>query len=103
MGLGERDIVDHCRHWLAADGWHVELEVEWVDIISTRNDDTLVAEAKGTTTAAGLDVDTAFGQLLRRTRDDDSTTYGHRFPPVQWSEAIEYWPWVTDSGPHSRA
>ena len=45
-----------------------------MDIIATRNDHTLVAEAKGTTTAAGLDVDTAFGQLLRRTRDDDSTT-----------------------------
>lgn len=75
MGLRERDVVDHFRRWLEADGWQVDLEVEWVDIIATRNGYTLVAEAKGATTSAGLDVDTGFGQLLRRMRDDDSTAY----------------------------
>jgi hypothetical protein len=29
-------------------------------------DNTLLAEAKGSTSSAGLDVDTAYGQLLRR-------------------------------------
>jgi glutamate mutase epsilon subunit len=46
-----------------------------VDITATRDDYTLVAEAKGTMTSAGLDVDTAYGQLLRRMPDDDSTAY----------------------------
>lgn len=75
MGLTERDVVDHFRRWLEDDGWQVDLEVEWVDITASRNDSTLVAEAKGTTTSAGLDVDTAYGQLLRRMRDDETTAY----------------------------
>lgn len=73
--MPERDVVDHFRRWLETDGWQVDLEVAWVDITATRDDHTLVAEAKGTTTSAGLDVDTAYGQLLRRMRDDDSTAY----------------------------
>lgn len=75
MGLPEREVVDHFRRWLEADGWQVELEVDWADITATRDDRSLVAEAKGTTTSAGLDLDTAFGQLLRRMRDEDSTAY----------------------------
>jgi hypothetical protein len=75
LGLPERDVVDHFRRWLETDGWQVDLEVAWVDITATRDDQTLVAEAKGTTTSAGLDVDTAYGQLLRRMHDDDSTAY----------------------------
>lgn len=34
----------------------------------------LVAEVKGHTAAPGLDVDTGFGQLLRRMRDDSPST-----------------------------
>lgn len=75
MGLPERDVVDHFRRWLEEDGWEVDLEIGWVDITATRHGRTLIAEAKGTTTAAGLDVDTGYGQLLRRMRDDDSTFY----------------------------
>lgn len=75
MGLREREVVHHFRRWLEADGWHVDLEVDWVDLIATRNDRILLVEAKGTTASAGLDVDTAFGQLLRRMRDDDAVAY----------------------------
>jgi hypothetical protein len=46
-----------------------------VDVTATRGGRTLLAEAKGDTTAIGLDVDTAYGQLLRRMNDDPSTFY----------------------------
>lgn len=56
--------------WLRARGWQVETEVEWADVVATRRDERLVAEAKGSTLAPNLDIDTAYGQLLRRMSDD---------------------------------
>lgn len=56
--------------WLRAQGWNVETEVEWADVVATRGDERLVAEAKGSTLAPNLDIDTAYGQLLRRMSDD---------------------------------
>lgn len=44
-------------------------------VSATRGTRTLIAEAKGTTSAIGLDVDTAYGQLLRRMSDDPTTVY----------------------------
>jgi hypothetical protein len=44
----------------------VRTEVGFVDVVAERDGLTLLAEAKGTTTSAGLDVDTVYGQLLRR-------------------------------------
>jgi len=35
-------------------------------VVATRDGQTLYAEAKGRTTSSGLDVDTMYGQLLRR-------------------------------------
>lgn len=52
--------------WLARERWSVRTEVEFIDIVAERDGVKLLAEAKGTTTAPGLDVDTAYGQLLRR-------------------------------------
>lgn len=75
MGLREAQVVDYFVRWLEAEGWRVDLEVDWADIVAARDGRTFVAEAKGTTTSPGLDVDTAYGQLLRRMRDDESTTY----------------------------
>jgi hypothetical protein len=80
VGLREREVVDHFRCWLEAAGWEVDIEVDWADITAVRGDRTLIAEAKGTTASAGLDIDTAFGQLLRRMRDDDSTVYAIVIP-----------------------
>lgn len=52
--------------WLAKDGWDVEREIDYCDVRARRGDDVIYAEAKGTTAAVGLDVDTMYGQLLRR-------------------------------------
>lgn len=44
----------------------MELEVDFCDIVARRDGVTLFAEAKGETTSPGLDVDTMYGQILRR-------------------------------------
>jgi len=73
--LREAEVVAAFTAWLEADGWHVRHEVDWIDVVATRDGRTLVAEAKGTTTSPGLDVDTAYGQLLRRMNGDPATSY----------------------------
>jgi hypothetical protein len=51
-------------------GWEVTTEIgDYTDVIGRRGDELLVAEVKGTTSSPGLDVDTAYGQLLRRMGD----------------------------------
>ena len=57
--------------WLRDNGWSVRLEVAHVDVVAERGDHRLYAEVKGRTTDAGLDVDTAYGQLLRRMTDTE--------------------------------
>lgn len=52
--------------WLETDGWTITSELYFVDVIAERAGEKLYAEAKGRTTAPGLDIDTAYGQLLRR-------------------------------------
>lgn len=52
--------------WLRRDGWDVRTEVGHIDVLATRDGVRLIAEAKGITAAPGLDIDTAYGQLLRR-------------------------------------
>lgn len=52
----------------------VRLEVEHVDVVAERGDARLYAEVKGRTTDAGLGVDTAYGQLLRRVIDTEPGT-----------------------------
>ncbi|GAB4079967.1 hypothetical protein GCU67_00740 [Modestobacter muralis] len=49
-----------------ADGWDVSTEVDFIDVVARRDSQSLYAEAKGMTTSPGLDVDTMYGQLLRR-------------------------------------
>lgn len=61
---------------LEAQGWTVTTEVGWADVVAERGAERLIAEAKGLTSAVGLDVDTMFGRLLRRTKaSDDLTRY----------------------------
>lgn len=76
MPQREAEVVRAFADRLRAAGWAVDVEVGWVDVVATRGDRTLVAEAKGTTSAPGLDVDTGYGQLLRRMRDDVGVSYG---------------------------
>lgn len=62
----EARVVEAFCAWLTDRGWHTQVEVEFVDVIADRAGDRVYAEAKGRTAAMGVDVDTLFGQLLRR-------------------------------------
>ena len=62
----ESEVVNALVRWLTAEGWSVRTEVDWADVVAERGDERLIVEAKGVTTAPGLDVDTLYGQLLRR-------------------------------------
>ncbi len=70
----ESEVVADFVAWLQADGWSVTTEVDFVDVLAERDGRRLVAEAKGMTTAPGLDTDCMYGQLLRRMTDDLETT-----------------------------
>ncbi len=72
------EVVRAFRGWLESAGWTVETEVDHCDVVATRGPERLYAEAKGETASRGLDVDTLYGQLLRRMRDEDGeeTRYG---------------------------
>jgi hypothetical protein len=62
----EKRVVDAFCAWLEENGWRVQREVRHVDVLAERGDERLYAEAKGRTAAIGLDVDTMYGQMLRR-------------------------------------
>lgn len=66
----EARVVDAFCRFLASEGWVVEREVEFVDVKATKGSLTLYAEVKGRTEAVGVDVDTLYGQLLRRMPDE---------------------------------
>jgi hypothetical protein len=68
--MTEAEVVEAFTAALRADGWEVQTEVRFIDVIAERDGQTIYAEAKGTTTSAGLDADTMYGQLLRRMPDD---------------------------------
>ena len=65
----EARVVAAFSAWLTEQGWQVRTEVEHVDVLAEREGERLFAEAKGITSAPGLDIDTAYGQLLRRMPD----------------------------------
>lgn len=67
----EARVVQAFRAWLTDQGWRVQTEVEYVDVYAERGEERLYAEAKGRTTDRGLDVDTLYGQLLRRMPADE--------------------------------
>jgi hypothetical protein len=81
----ELRVVDAFATWLESEGWEVRREVEFVDILARRNVEILYAEVKGRTAAVGLDVDTMYGQLLRRMRDESA---GARYAVVVPTEAV---------------
>lgn len=63
----EARIEEAFAAYLTSEGWEVQLQVDYVDVIGTKGGRTLKAEVKGWTGAnSGLDVDTMFGQILRR-------------------------------------
>jgi hypothetical protein len=62
----ETRVVDAFCAWLERDGWIVHREIDFIDVAAERGDERFYGETKGKTTAPGLDIDTAYGQLLRR-------------------------------------
>jgi hypothetical protein len=62
----EARIVAAFSTWLSEQGWQVQTELDYADVIAEHDGVRLVAEAKGLTSSPGLDIDTAYGQLLRR-------------------------------------
>jgi hypothetical protein len=70
----EKRVVDAFAAWLQENGWTADTEVNFVDVCARRGDERLYAEAKGRTAAIGLDVDTLYGQLLRRIADPGECT-----------------------------
>jgi hypothetical protein len=81
----ELRVVEAFAGWLESDGWEVRREVDFVDVVATRDGEILYAEAKGRTASVGLDVDTMYGQLLRRMRDEAGSA---RYAVVVTSEAL---------------
>lgn len=72
----ESEVVEaFCTH-LTANGWEIQREVKTptgpIDVVATRGTDRLIAEAKGRTADAGLDMNTAYGQLLNRMTEPDA-------------------------------
>lgn len=74
----EELVVDAFTRWLVDAGWSVRVKVDHCDVVADRGPERLYAEAKGETTSRGLDVDTLYGQLLRRMVPgaDHLTRYG---------------------------
>jgi hypothetical protein len=72
----EGDVVDAFCAYLVAEGWEIQREVKTptgpIDVVATRGRERLVAEAKGKTVDAGLDMNTAYGQLLNRMTDPEA-------------------------------
>lgn len=65
-----RVVTAFCAR-LREQGWEVSTEVDFVDVLARRGHERLYAEVKGRTAALGLDVDTLYGQLLRRMPADE--------------------------------
>jgi hypothetical protein len=66
-----------------------------MDICGWRGDERLYAEAKGRTAAIGLDVDTLYGQLLRRMADPAADArYAVVIPTAAVQAALRMSAWV---------
>jgi hypothetical protein len=93
----EKRVVDAFCRWLEAQNWDVQREVEFADVVAKRDGETLYVEAKGRTSSAGLDVDTLYGQLLRRMPDPTaSARYGVVVPTQAVKAALRVPAWVRE-------
>lgn len=94
-GDEERVILAFCA-WLDQNGWtNLRREVEFVDVVAERDGITLYVEAKGRTTSPGLDVDTMYGQLLRRMRHPEESAQYAVVVPTAAAQAAQRVPaWV---------
>ena len=94
-GDEERVIVAFCG-WLESEGWtSIRREVEFVDIVAECDGQTIYVEAKGRTSSPGLDVDTMYGQLLRRMKHQEhNARYGVVEPSSALAAALRVPEWV---------
>jgi hypothetical protein len=68
--MKEAEVQAAFVKYLIERGWDVTTDNDdHTDVEARRGAEVLVAEVKGTTPYPGLDVDTAYGQLLRRMGD----------------------------------
>lgn len=87
----EARVIDVFCRWLRKERWSVDTEVDFCDVRAERDSEVLYAEAKGRTAAIGLDVDTMYGQLLRRMPIDPTdvtTRYGVVVPTEARTAAL---------------
>jgi hypothetical protein len=82
----EKRVVDAFVAWLQENSWTADTEVNFVDVYARRGDEHLYAEAKGRTEDIGLDIDTLYGQLLRRMIDPHA---GARYAVVVPTPAVQ--------------
>jgi hypothetical protein len=78
VGRGSEAPVERAfKTWLVANGWRlIDDSGSWADVIAERGVERLIGEVKGYTGGStGLDVDTMFGQLLRRMAPGAATTW----------------------------
>ena len=93
----EQRVIDAYVAWLERNNWTVRREVDFVDVYAVRGEERLYAEAKGRTTSPGLDVDTLYGQLLRRMADPQpDARYAVVVPTAALNAALRAAPWVRD-------
>lgn len=78
LGRGSEAPVERAfKLWLQQEGWRLINDTgSWADVIAERGNERLIGEVKGHTgSSTGLDVDTMFGQLLRRMEPGKATTW----------------------------
>jgi 16S rRNA G966 N2-methylase RsmD len=91
----EKRVVEAFVAWLQENGWTAVTEVNFVDVFARRGDESLYAEAKGRSAAIGLDVDTLYGQLLRRMGDPGANArYAVVVPATAVPAALRVPAWV---------
>jgi hypothetical protein len=93
----EKRVIDAYVTWLERSNWTVRREEDFADVYAERGEDRLYAEAKGRTTSPGLDVDTLYGQLLRRMKDPKpGARYAVVVPTAALKAALRVPTWVRE-------
>ncbi|GAA4227788.1 hypothetical protein GCM10022254_16330 [Actinomadura meridiana] len=98
-GVKETQVVDAFRRWLTSGAWTLVTPTDkHTDVEAVRGSERLICEAKGRTSAAGLDCDTAYGQLLRRMTDPSpAVRYAVVVPTSALTAALRVPRWVRDA------
>lgn len=76
----ESKVVAVFVAWLESAGWQVRTDIAWADVVAERGYERLIGEAKGITAEPGLDLDTLYGQLLRRMTPSQRRGTSSSFP-----------------------